>query len=1082
MFLVRVQRYRERKHAKKIAALKRRSQRELSKRHSTLSPPKSSNSSKMTPVTHAEICTPICYKAQIRQRTYDCRIRLPKSPTLKTAVVNRLVKDLLMNPQTEKKMSACLSSLARYSKPIPVDKELHRDLMKLKKYRTKKKLSEVSALAAKIKSNYSIRAAARELNIEYSVFYNLMHFKSKSDRQVTELQMRRVKQFYARNHISMRLPYKKYAKNMYLRDTLSVAYEAYMKEQIALGCRVLSKSAVYRILKKSVRTRNKVPFKDCQCDICLNFMFLVDALLAYRVKGISRRMTENVTQSFCDLIKDPCTKDARRRLDMEDAPTISEFPRKCIFRLCNNCGKQKLQQKIVDENVGIDWSSKVVWHQWEVVKEEGERNRVDKIRYTGDLATLLAVFCVAVQHLSTHLFHFRWQAYQFEVAKTQLQAGDVLMVMDFAANFIHRRQFEVQKAFFTRISSTVHPIVTYYPCPKTPEDLVCDEIVIISNDLTHDSHAVRAFVQRAVQHLKEQNVPVQRIIQFSDNCSVQYKCYRVFDDISKIEIPVSRNYFGQQHGKAEADGCIGRTAMHVNNIIRSGKTEVGDSFELTRLCVRDLNKSGHSELCAHSQRHYFHVTNIDRENPSEADTLEGTQQFHSVRNTGTNGVIEVRESSCFCDVCFLNATGKCPNEHLVKDFTWANLYKSRLVPEKDMLNTLWTSKTVPYVKEKRTFVRKIQRKRKTRVTEQASVPIKKEGDVSVDIVDEGSSSDSDYEYTIPLRDIQKALREIDEQKFPLRPVRKCRIPQKASTYRREAKTVTFLEDYEQEQSCDSIDDIQPLSSIQLQSPARPSVTQKNATKLVNSSNTWENIYNQIQKPTTFVELKSVISSLALPKLPNSYIGDKCQVGGDVEDKDSKQYIPPDLPSIYQLHRPMVIYGDGNCFPRSISRIVYGTVDFYTEIRCRIIIDLVQNFNQYIDHNYLMRGAPPQCHTKQYCHIGTLYSLLSPTCKNTQLTSVTEIADTLMHEILHVRKNGESCGIWEIHAAANIMGCKLFVAFPDQRTRDDVREAMNRIFWPSGFIGNCSINTYPLMWSKTDKSLTLYNHFVPLIQW
>ena len=34
--------------------------------------------------------------------------------------------------------------------------------------------------------------------------------------------------------------------------------------------------------------------------------------------------------------------------------------------------------------------------------------------------------------MSVHLFHFQWQALQFDEAKKQLQIGDILLIMDFA--------------------------------------------------------------------------------------------------------------------------------------------------------------------------------------------------------------------------------------------------------------------------------------------------------------------------------------------------------------------------------------------------------------------------------------------------------------------------------------------------------------------------------------------------------------------------------------------------------------------------------------------------------------------------
>ena len=57
---------------------------------------------------------------------------------------------------------------------------------------------------------------------------------------------------------------------------------------------------------------------------------------------------------------------------------------------------------------------------------------------------------------------------------------------------------------------------------------------------------------------------------FSDNCTIHYKSCKVFDMLSKMEIPVIMNYFSAKHGKAEADGAIGHLSMHIDNVVCSG--------------------------------------------------------------------------------------------------------------------------------------------------------------------------------------------------------------------------------------------------------------------------------------------------------------------------------------------------------------------------------------------------------------------------------------------------------------------------------------------------------------------------------
>ena len=107
--------------------------------------------------------------------------------------------------------------------------------------------------------------------------------------------------FYRSNKISMQLPFKRYSKFYYLHTSLPVAYNTYAREQLKLGFKVLSQSSVYRSIKGQFRTRRRIPFKDTQCTDCVNNSLLVDALIVSKVKGIIRRITENILNSLCPI-------------------------------------------------------------------------------------------------------------------------------------------------------------------------------------------------------------------------------------------------------------------------------------------------------------------------------------------------------------------------------------------------------------------------------------------------------------------------------------------------------------------------------------------------------------------------------------------------------------------------------------------------------------------------------------------------------------------------------------------------------------------------------------------------------------
>ena len=48
--------------------------------------------------------------------------------------------------------------------------------------------------------------------------------------------------------------------------------------------------------------------------------------------------------------------------------------------------------------------------------------------------------------------------------------------------------------------------------------------------------------------------------------------------------------------------------------------------------------------------------------------------------------------------------------------------------------------------------------------------------------------------------------------------------------------------------------------------------------------------------------------------------------------------------------PLLTGSDGNCLPRALNRLVFRTEEHHTEVRCRIVTELVRNIDCYIGLN------------------------------------------------------------------------------------------------------------------------------------
>ena len=125
-------------------------------------------------------------------------------------------------------------------------------------------------------------------------------------------------------------------------------------------------------------------------------------------------------------------------------------------------------------------------------------------------------------------------------------------MIDFVRNYAHWYDGEPQSAHWTRMQSTMHPVVSYYKCTTEGcKATVTDEVLHFTSDLRQDGFAVQEFEKRTIQHLKDSKIPIHCIFEFSDNASSQYKSKIPFDILSKSNVLNMRNFFGENMGRAQ---------------------------------------------------------------------------------------------------------------------------------------------------------------------------------------------------------------------------------------------------------------------------------------------------------------------------------------------------------------------------------------------------------------------------------------------------------------------------------------------------------------------------------------------------
>ena len=77
--------------------------------------------------------------------------------------------------------------------------------------------------------------------------------------------------------------------------------------------------------------------------------------------------------------------------------------------------------------------------------------------------------------------------FQFMLCQSNLQDDQILLIQDFARNFVIDFQDEPKTLHWFHDQVTVHPTICCFSCPKVGcHHLVTVEIIHVSTDLQHD--------------------------------------------------------------------------------------------------------------------------------------------------------------------------------------------------------------------------------------------------------------------------------------------------------------------------------------------------------------------------------------------------------------------------------------------------------------------------------------------------------------------------------------------------------------------------------------------------------------------
>ena len=153
-----------------------------------------------------------------------------------------------------------------------------------------------------------------------------------------------------------------------------------------------------------------------------------------------------------------------------------------------------------------------------------------------------------------------------------------------------------------------------------------------------------------------------------------------------------------------------------------------------------------------------------------------------------------------------------------------------------------------------------------------------------------------------------------------------------------------------------------------------------------------------------------------------------QSSDDKTDLVAMHFFPNDHPlNVVPTHT----LGDGNCFPRSLSNVLFGTQNRHVKICVRLVSEAVLNEQFYLSLGVQGRlparpnlKAPSTTVVSRYC----LYS--GDDYVTGYRMSVEEMQGVYRHDIVKIGRKGGFMGIWQFNQAAEISKNPICGVYPD----------------------------------------------------
>ncbi|ESO97658.1 hypothetical protein LOTGIDRAFT_152749 [Lottia gigantea] len=215
-----------------------------------------------------------------------------------------------------------------------------------------------------------------------------------------------------------------------LQRSVEATFKSFTNDNPSLK---ISESTFNKLRPKHILLQSKSKFYQCLCEPCTNIDLKLKVLNheVYQCQSTSCSIRDRYHATDLTL----CPKDQNPHAKLE-----------CIDRKCEICDVDLLDHYL-QPLLNVSGDKDVSWEYWGQATYGNEgKKRVALLRSSGTVKQLVDQLKEELISLSTHLFIARWQQNVFYTITKNPPTNSIVMVMDFAENYLCVMQNEAQSA------------------------------------------------------------------------------------------------------------------------------------------------------------------------------------------------------------------------------------------------------------------------------------------------------------------------------------------------------------------------------------------------------------------------------------------------------------------------------------------------------------------------------------------------------------------------------------------------------------------------------------------------------------